>query len=273
MIVTSSWLQDQFVNLNIRIVDVRGKVQDTQPRYVPLPEEYEAGHIPGAVFVDWTRDIVDLDDPVPVNVAGPEKFRTLMESLGIGDETFVVTYDDHNSMFAGRLAWALRYYGHDKVAVLDGGFKNWKLEGRMIETNVPAQTFPSAKFTPKIRKELRKTADEVQERSSDVLLIDGRKPEVYAKGFIPGAHNVPHPNLIDPVTGKFLPGEELKRAFQVAGIDVEHLPEKIIVYCNGGVSATVPLTALEILGKSDVSLYDGSWNEWGKDPLRAKKEI
>ncbi|BDA78607.1 sulfurtransferase [Leptospira kobayashii] len=271
MIVSTDWLFSQLGNADVRIVDIRGRVETSEPRYHAEKDAYQKEHIPGAVFVDWTKDIVDLDDPVPVNIAPSKKFKSLMESLGIGENRLVVAYDDHNSMFAGRLAWALRYYGHENVKILDGGFRLWKLEGRPVNSEIPS--YPKANFIPNIRTQLRLTADEVQFRSSDTLLIDARRPEVYANGFIPGAVNLPHPTLIDPETGKFHPVEQLKKAFADAGIDSEKLPQKIMLYCNGGASATVPLTALALLGRKDANLYDGSWNEWGKDPNRPKGKI
>lgn len=268
MIVSSDWLFERLQDPNLRIVDIRGRVEATEPRYHAEPELYAEEHIPGAVFVDWTKDIVDLDDPVPVNIASPEKFSGLLEALGIGNNTIVVAYDDHNHMFAGRLIWALRYYGHENAKVLDGGFQNWKREGKPVDSVVP--NWPKAKFIPSIHPERRVNADEVESRSTDTLLLDARRPEVFAKGHIPGAINLPHPTLTDPSTGKFLSIGSLKQSLRNAGIDPDRLPEKIISYCNGGASATVVLTALALLGREDIPLYDGSWNEWGKDPKRPK---
>ncbi|WP_411822444.1 sulfurtransferase [Leptospira sp. 'Mane'] len=268
MIVSTDWLFSQLGNTKIRIVDIRGRVENSEPRYHAEKDAYLKEHIPGAVFVDWTRDIVDLDDPVPVNIAPSGKFKALMENLGISNDTLVIAYDDHNTMFAGRLAWALRYFGHENVKILDGGFKSWKLEGRVVDSEIP--TFPKGNFTPQIHTRLRLTADEVESRPPGTLLIDARRPEVFAKGYIPGAVNLPHPTLIDEETGKFHPIPQLKKAFSDVGIDTDNLPEKVMLYCNGGASATVPLTALTLLGKKDANLYDGSWNEWGKDPGRPK---
>lgn len=269
MIVDSDWLLSHLDDPKVRIVDIRGRVEATEPRYHAEPELYALEHIPGAVFVDWTKDIVDLEDPVPVNIAGIRKFSDLMETLGIDNDTFVVAYDDHNTMFAGRLVWALRYYGHSKAAILDGGFQNWKREGKPVSSEIPR--FAKTVFQAEPHPELKRSADDVQFRSTDTLLIDARRPEVFAKGHIPGAINLPHPTLTDSKTGKYLSLKELKESFRSAGLDPDRLPEKIISYCNGGASATVVLTALSLLGREDVPLYDGSWNEWGKDPKRPKE--
>jgi thiosulfate/3-mercaptopyruvate sulfurtransferase len=287
--VSTEWLAANLGAPGVRIIDVRGKVlpPGSTPRYVPKRDEYDAAHIPGARFVDWTTDIVDTSDPVPVQVAPPDVFATKMRDLAIDDGTLVVAYDDYRHIFAGRLAWALRYYGHDAVRLLDGGWDRWVAEGRPTTREVPGPSAgaPAATFTPRQRPALRRTADEVSAAlgRDDVLLLDARPAEQYAgaasaaarSGHIPGARNVPYPSLIDASTGTFLPPEELARAFASAGIDVARLPREVVVYCNGGVSCTVPLNALRILGRDDVAVYDGSWNEWGNDgsrPIRSGRE-
>jgi thiosulfate/3-mercaptopyruvate sulfurtransferase len=279
--VSTEWLARHAGEPGVRVVDVRGKVlpPGSDPRYVPKREEYEAAHVPGAVFVDWTRDIVDRSDPVPVQIAPPDVFAAKMSELGIGDDTLVVAYDDYNHMFAGRLAWALRYYGHDAVRVLDGGWPRWVAEGR--PTSSEASEPRSERFMPRPRPSLRRTADEVAAAllRDDVLLLDARPADQYAgassaaarAGHIPGARNVPYARLIDTSSGRFLPEKDLARIFAEAGVDIARLPRDVVVYCNGGVSATVPLNALRILGRDDVALYDGSWNEWGNDPSRPIK--
>jgi thiosulfate/3-mercaptopyruvate sulfurtransferase len=135
-----------------------------------------------------------------------------------------------------------------------------------------------ALFTARARPALRCSADEVAADigKDDVLVIDARPPEQYEgkvsaarrAGHIPGARSVHYGKLVDPATGKFRSAGELVRSFAEAGIDVGSLPSKVVVYCNGGVSCTVPLQALQMLGRSDVSVYDGSWNEWGNDERR-----
>jgi thiosulfate/3-mercaptopyruvate sulfurtransferase len=291
-VVSTEWLASRLGQPGLRVVDVRGKVLPPghSPRYLAKCAEYAAAHIPGAVFVDWTRDIVDEQDPIPVQIAPRDMFARTMEALGIGDDTSVVAYDDYDHIFAGRLAWALRYYGHDDVAVLDGGWSRWVAEGRPTTSDVPAQPPPAArvpdgsssslaaKFTPRPRAGLRRTAEQVAGAldRDDVLLVDARPPEQYdgrasaaaRAGHIPGARNVPYASLIDAASGTFLPPAELAKAFADAGIDVSHLPREVVVYCNGGVSCTVPLQALAMLGRDDVAVYDGSWNEWGNDPKR-----
>ncbi len=274
--VSTEWLAAHLGDPDVRVVDVRGKVlpPGTKPRYLAKRGEYDAGHIPGAVFVDWTRDIIDPSDPVPMQVAAPGPFAARMGELGIGDDALVVAYDDYDHIFAGRLAWALRYYGHEAVRVLDGGWARWLAEGRPISAD--ARPLDPAVFTARPRLSLRRTAAEVAGvlGRPEVVLIDARPADQYAgvvtaaarAGHIPGALNVPYARLVDATTGRFLPSEDLARVFRDSGVDVTHLPREVIVYCNGGVSCTVPLNALRLLGRDDVAVYDGSWNEWGEDP-------
>ena len=278
VVVSTEWLAAHLGAPDLRVVDIRGKIlpPGSSPRYLPKRAEYDAAHVPGAVFVDWTRDIVDPSDPVPVQIAGPDAFAARMGELGIGDGTLVVAYDDYDHVLSGRIDWALRYYGHDAVRILDGGWSRWTAEGRPASSEVPAPA--PARFTARPRAALRRTADEVMRGlgSPDVLLLDARAPDQYSGavsaagrgGHIPGAHNVHYARMIDTETGRFLPAGELARVFAEAGVDLNRLPSELVVYCNGGVSCTVPLAALRLLGRDDVAVYDGSWNEWGNDPQR-----
>jgi thiosulfate/3-mercaptopyruvate sulfurtransferase len=276
-LVSSEWLAEHLSA--VRVVDVRGKVlppDAPKPRYQPKRVDYEASHVPGAVFVDWTRDIVDLDDPIPAQIAPPERFARAMEALGIGDDTPVVAYDDYSSMFAGRLAWALRYYGHERVRVLDGGWALWLSEGRPITADT--DVYRASHFTPRANAALKRTADEVAAAiGRGALLIDARAPAQFEgkasaasrAGHIPGAKNVHYAKLIDPATGRLVSKDQVKKVFAEAGIDLERLPAEVVCYCNGGVSATVPRMAIAVAtGRDDIAIYDGSWNEWGNDPSR-----
>src|ERR671933_2536401 len=178
-LVTTSWLAGHLEDPAIRVVDIRGYVRKTslgegrqRAEYLGAREEYDEAHIPGAVYVDWTRDIVDPDDPVPVQVAPPGRFARLMGSLGIGDDACVVVYDHAGGQFATRLWWALTYYGHDKASVLDGGWRKWIAEGRQATSEIP-DPGPAA-FTPRPRPEWRKSAQDVlaASESGGVFILD-----------------------------------------------------------------------------------------------------
>jgi thiosulfate/3-mercaptopyruvate sulfurtransferase len=274
-LVTTDWLEAHLGDPDLRVVDIRGYVT-TRPvgpgveeaTYRGAPEEYRAGHIPGAVFVDWTRDIVDPDDPVPAQVAPASRFAEAMAGRGVGDGTRVVAVDHMGGQFATRLWWALRYYGHDPVAVLDGGWNRWVEEGRPVETAevVP----PRAEFHPRPRPELRATAEQVLARLGEpgLQLIDARDPAQFSGakrrgprgGHIPGALNLPREAFFAE-GGGFLPPDEVRRRVEALGIRPDR---PTIAYCNGGVAATVVLFNLARLGYPRLTNYDGSWNEWGR---------
>jgi thiosulfate/3-mercaptopyruvate sulfurtransferase len=270
----SSWLAAHLQDPDLRLVDMRGAVRVAardgvqHAEYVGLPDAYEAGHIPGAVFLNWTTDIVDAADPVPAQVAPPERIAAVLGAAGIGDQTTVVAYDDHpSSQFATRLWWVLRYYGHDKVQVLDGGWPRWQREGYPSSTERPS--YPAAAFTPRMRGEWRATAEQVLATLGrpEVTLVDARDQAQYTGtvrrgprgGHIPGAVNLPREAVVDD-SGCYRGDRELRQAVEALDLRPE---QQIVAYCNGGVAATSVLFALSLLDYPRLSNYDGSWNEWG----------
>ena len=277
-LVQTAWLQGYLQDTNIRVVDIRGYVKKKdlgdgrqKAEYLAAREEYEESHIPGAVYVDWTRDIVDPDNPVPAQVAPPDRFAALMESLGIGDDTHIIVYDHTGGQFATRLWWALTYYGHEKVSVLDGGWKKWTAEDLPTTGEIPQPGH--ATFTPKPQPRWRTDAEAVLAASEDddTLVLDARDRGQYTGdvvrgegrgGHVPGAEHLYADSLFDPESGTFLSDKELEERLREAGVP-EDKEESVVAYCNGGVAATVPLFALHRLGYRNISNYDGSWNEWG----------
>jgi thiosulfate/3-mercaptopyruvate sulfurtransferase len=279
-LVETSWLAEHLDDPQVRIVDMRGYVR-TVPRkgveglqdatYTGARDEYERGHIPGAVYLDWTKDIVDLEDDVEAQIAPHEQFAEVMGRLGIGDQHLVVAYDTHPaSQFATRLWWALNYYGHKQVVVLNGGLPKWQHEQRPLESAIP--TYPPTKFTAFVQPELRATAEDVLALlgQQGVKIIDARDNGQYTgkiargegrRGHIPGAINLPREELIDPKTGTFRSNEELQRSFTTINVSPD---QHVIAYCNGGVAATTVLFSLAMLGYPQLTNYDGSWNEWGE---------
>ncbi|MBE3560710.1 MAG: sulfurtransferase [Ktedonobacteraceae bacterium] len=278
-LVETSWLAEHLNDATVRIVDMRGYVRTVErdgvqdATYVGAPEEYEQGHIPGAVYIDWSKDIVDPDDSVEAQIAPPERFAEVLGRLGIGDQHLVVAYDAHPaSQFATRLWWALNYYGHPQVVVLNGGFLKWQRENRPLESAIPS--YPRATFTPRVQPRLRATAEDVLRLlgQQGIRLIDVRDTGQYTgsvrrghgrAGRIPGAINLPREELIDPASGTFKSSEELQHVFSAAGISPD---QQVVAYCNGGVAATTVLFSLAMLGYPDLTNYDGSWNEWGSRP-------
>lgn len=272
-LVTTDWLAEHWQDDNLRIVDIRGRViaaDQPLPHYFAHRAEYTAAHIPGAVFVDWTSDIVE-EQTHSMYVANPARYAALMSQLGIGDDTFVVAYDDAGGMFAARLWWTLNYYGHSQAAILDGGWQKWTAENRPVTAEVP-QVAPLV-FTPRVNPAWRRTGDDVAGRDTAAQLMDVRTPAEFSgeasratrAGHIPGAINVPRNVLLNP-DGTMLPPAELRVRFAEAGIQLD-APETI-VYCNGGVSASYGMLALHLAGANAVTVYDGSWKEWGNNPNR-----
>lgn len=279
-LVETDWLDAHLNDPNVRVVDIRGSVppvpaendkddKDAGLGYESSFDEYAAEHIPGALYLDWTRDIVDLDDPVAVQVARQKQFAETMRHAGIGDQDLVVAYDTHPaSTFATRLWWALRYYGHAKVVVLNGGLNKWKREGRPVQQG--PVTYPEADFTAHRHPGMRSTVDDVIEvlDRRNAVLVDARDPGQYTgtvvrpgnrSGHIPGAINIPREDLVDLTTGTWRPTEELSRIFAAADL-AQDTP--VVTYCNGGVAAASVMFGLAMAGHPQVSNYDGSWNEW-----------
>ena len=259
-----------------RLIDMRGYVRtETAPdgtqtaQYMGAREEYAAGHLPGAVYLDWTRDIVDEDDPVAAQVAPPEKLARVLGAAGIGNRTPVVVYDNHPaSQFATRLWWVLRYAGHTDVRVLNGGWAKWTREGRPVTTEIPVVA--PAEFTPQMQTALRAQAEDVLHGigSPNVTLLDARDEGQYTGrirrgsrgGHIPSARNLAREAFFT-AEGTFKSPEELQQIAEAQGV----VPDKqVVAYCNGGVAATSVLFALSMLGFPRLTNYDGSWNEWAE---------
>ncbi len=275
ILVSTDWLGAHLDDFNLRIVDIRGHVlpaTEPPPHYFNHRSDYEASHIPGAVFVDWVYEITDPDDPRHAQIAKPERYAAVMRRLGIGSNTRVVAYDDAGGLFAARLWWSLKYYGHDQVVVLDGGWNKWTAEERPMTNAIPK--IEPARFTPHANPALRRTSDDVLAAlGSTTQLLDVRTRDEFTgkasrskrKGHIPGAVNVPRQAMIAP-DSTVLPREQLRQLFINAGID-ESAPE-IVTYCNGGVSASFGLMALHLAGFRSLANYDGSWKDWGNDDTK-----
>jgi thiosulfate/3-mercaptopyruvate sulfurtransferase len=274
-LVTPEWLASRLHHPGIQVVDIRGYVKTEDlgegrqhAEYVGARDEYEREHISGSVFVDWTTDIVDLDDEVKAQLAPAEQFGAAMSSRGVGNDTDVVVVDHTGGHFATRLWWALRYYGHDRVAVLDGGFNRWKSLGLPLTDAAPEvqrRTF-SARERPSLRVEAEDLLARAGERSN--LIIDARDPAQYLGairrgergGHIPTAINIPAKSLVND-DGTWKTDDELRKVLGASGVRAD-VP--VVAYCNGGVTATGILFALDRIGHEAWANYDGSWNEWGE---------
>ena len=272
ILVETDWLEAHLHDPNLRVVDLRGIIRPPdapKPWYLPQADAYAQSHVPGGVFVDWTRDIVELDAPYAMAIASPSRFAALMGRLGIGDPHLVVIYDDTGHI-APRLWWALNYYGHSATRVLNGGWKKWVAEGRPVTAELPA--YPRATFTVRIQPEWRASMDEVRRALGDSgrALLDCRSPREFRgemgrgerKGRIPGAVNLPSVGLLEGPHQTWKAPEELRRLFEGAGLQAD---QPVIAYCNAGVSASVGLLGLRLAGFTRSANFAGSWYEWERD--------
>ena len=236
--------------------------------------EYEREHIPGAAFADIAGALSDPDSPFPFTLPSAERFASAAAGLGIGDGTHVVVYAQASPMWATRLWWQLRYYGFDAVSVLDGGLPAWKASGLAL-SDTPAE-YPPATFLARPRSGWVASRSEIETivaaQGAAACLVNALTPSVFRRegpssysrpGRIPSSVNAPWTALIDPDTNRFRSAPELRQALEAAGALGER---PVIAYCGGGISATVDLFALWLLGRDDARLYDGSLTEWTRDP-------
>jgi len=268
-LVSTDWLFEHLGDPDVRIIDCRWYLRPFDTRCGD--DEYRAGHIPGAVHLRWDTDLADPDRPASM-LAPPDRFATAMGAAGVGDDSFVVTYDDHHVPVAARVWWSLRVYGHDRVAVLDGGVSRWRAEGRPISAG--PETPAPATFTPRRRPELYATKDQVLAAVDDPAggqLIDARMDSAWdaAGGHIPGATRLTGIGFLADGE-RWMSPEATRRRIADAGL--AGAPDRpVIAYCGGGVAATGTALAFRLAGLPDVAVYDGSWGEWELDPTTPKE--
>jgi thiosulfate/3-mercaptopyruvate sulfurtransferase len=264
-VVSTAWLEAYLGDAGLRVVDATW--------YMPHLErdarrDFHDAHVPGAVFFD-IDDIAHHDTTLPHMLPTAERFARMVGALGIGSGDRVVAYGARNLIASARAWWMLRAFGHEQVAVLDGGFPRWKAERRPVESG--ARTPRPAEFRASLRPELVADLDHMRAnlvtRSQQV--VDARSVGRFVgteaeprpglrPGHIPGSLNLPYDRLF--VEGGLLPQDDLRSVFQRAGVDL-HRP--VIATCGSGVSACVLGLGLYVLGRKDAAVYDGSWTEWG----------
>lgn len=265
VLVSTDWVAEHLNDPNVRLVESN---ED--------PLVYPAGHIPGAVEVDWTRD---LNDQVRRDYLGREGFEALAQKIGITAETTVVFYGDKNNWWACYAFWVFQLFGHTNARVMDGGSLKWKKEGRPLDRQVPS--FDATDYAAAERDDhtIRAFRDQVLEHvEANRRLVDVRSPEEFSGermhmpdypnegalrgGHIPGASNVPWARAIDPEDGSFKDAEALRAIYETEqGLSKG---DDLVIYCRIGERSSHTWFVLTyLLGYDNARNYDGSWTEWG----------
>lgn len=264
--VAADWLAEHVNDSQIQIIDARMAPPGQEHR--DLGAEYRAGHLPGAVFFD-IEALSDHTSPLPHMMPRPEAFAVAMRELGIDSDKHLVVYDEGNLFSAPRAWWMLRTFGVENVSILAGGLAGWQRDELLLETGgvkLPEGDFDVA-FAPQNVKRLTDVL--VASHEGNIQIVDARPaPRFRAeadeprpglkRGHIPGARNVPWGDVV--INGELKTTDELEAIFKRQGVDI-HAP--IIATCGSGVTAAVVVLALATLNAPDVTLYDGSWSEWG----------
>jgi thiosulfate/3-mercaptopyruvate sulfurtransferase len=275
-LVQTDWLAAHLAEPDLRIYECTTYLRPAEPgEPVPYhPEagyaDYEAGHIPGAGFLDLPGELSRQDTPVHFMMLPAEKFAEVMGRHGVGEGTRLVLYSRDRAMWATRAWWMLHVMGCE-AAVLDGGFEKWVAEGRPLSAE-PCR-YPPATFRPRPRPGLMLDKEAVLGAIGDpsACLVNtlsapdfqGEEPSRYGRpGRIPGSVNLPWPDLTDPDSGTFIPLEQARS--RLAAIGAEQA-DRVVCYCGGGISATEALFLLHRLGHDDLALYDASMAEWARD--------
>jgi thiosulfate/3-mercaptopyruvate sulfurtransferase len=265
-VVSTAWLADRLGDSDLRILDATW--------YLPhlgrdAQAEYRQAHVPGAVYFDIDA-VADRRLGLPHMLPDAATFGEAVGALGVGDGDRVVVYGGKHMIASARVWWTFRAFGHDRVAVLDGGFPRWREEGRPVESGAasPMRRRFMARYRPELVTALEDVRRNVEARTAQVVdarsagRFAGTEPEPrpgLRSGRIPGSLNLSYDRLFR-ADGALLPAGDLRRVFEDARVD---LSRPVATTCGSGVSACVLALGLHLAGRPDVSVYDGSWAEWG----------
>ncbi len=267
-LVSAEWLKENIGRDDVAVLDASW--------YLPAQNrdpiaEFAEGHIPGAQFFHIDQ-IADKNTELPHMIPSTEDFAEAVGGLGIGNDHQVIVYDGMGLQSAARAWWMFKVFGHQRVAVLDGGLPAWKESGGKTEAAAAPPT-PAA-FEATLRPEIVHSLDQINgalgQNTMQVLdargarRFDGSEPEPRAgtrSGHIPGSLSLPFTTLLEPGTMKMKPLAELKSAIDAAGIK-KGTP--IVTTCGSGITACILSLSLQLVGRTDVAVYDGSWTEWGR---------
>ena len=266
-LVSTDWLAAHLGDAHVRVLDSSFK----QPGVTPTARaDYDAGHIPGAVFFD-IDDVAEPGTSLPHMIPSAGRFAEKMAERGIGNDDMVIVYDANGLSSAARAWWLLRLFGHDNVALLDGGLPKWKAEGRPLDSAppiIPERRF-TARFDPVLVRDKTAILASVESRREQVVdaraagRFDGTAEETWPgrrRGHIPGSRNLPFDHVTDPQTKQLRSADDLRALFASAGITFER---PVVASCGSGVTACALAFAAYLIGHERVAVYDGSWSEWG----------
>lgn len=277
-LISTAELENELGQPNLRIFDCTTRLEYLPPgsdapyNVVPGRDTFEAGHVPGAGFLDLQGEFSDPNTRLRFMMPATAQLEAAFGRHGVGNDSFVVLYSIGTAMWATRFWWMLKSLGFDHVAVLDGGLDKWKAEGRPLESG-PAKGYPPAKFTARPREGYFVDKDDVLAASGkrNTIVVNalneqlhkGLEPSRYGRpGHIPGSCNVSAATLVDPATKAFVPLADAERKFASQGFSRD---KRVVAYCGGGISATIDLFMLHRLGYDKLTLYDGSMGEWATD--------
>lgn len=274
-IVSTAWLAEHLTDPDLRVFDCTTYLLYETGTGRPYRVEsgradYDRGHIPGAAFIDLQADLSDSTAKTNFMMPPLEEVTRRFAALGVGDRTRVVLYSRKATQWATRVWWMLRAIGFDNAAILDGGYDAWAAEGRATET--VARVYAGEVLTARPRPHLFVGKHEMQSAIGDARacsinalapdLHSGANPRYGRPGRIPGSVNVPAMNLQDPKMFTLRPAAEVARIFADVGADTS---KRILIYCGGGIAATLDAFLLHQLGYTDLAVYDASMSEWAKD--------
>ena len=273
-LVSTGWLADHLHDPDLRLFDVTVHLRPSERgpyQVVPGGADYEAGHIPGAAFLDLARDLSDARSELAFTLPPLADLTRALSAAGVGNGTKVVAYSSPSPIWATRLWWMLRASGFDQAAVLDGGLAKWRAEGRPVELG--DHRHASAALSLRANPHAWADKSEVLAAIGDgeVCTLNALSAAVHSgeldahygrKGHIKGSRNSPYARLLE-ADGTWRSDADLRPLFD----SVEALgSRRVICYCGGGISATMNALALTRLGHADVAVYDGSMSEWSRDP-------
>lgn len=253
---------------HVSIIDVRG-AWSPEPR--ACRDDFDQGHIPGAIFLDWTKDFLEQGKPPGIaSVSTVDEAANSFKRCGINGDCLVVVYDDYHHMFAGRIWWAMRYFGFANVSVLNGGWSHWKSQSLPVSKD-SAEVLPG-NYTPALSPQLRLDLDSFIRTKDSICALDGRgensflgEPDNPKSGHIPGTINMPFSLFLDERTGLFKEPDVITAILDLAVANWR--TRDIVVSCGSGYSATVPMIALLTVGKFS-TLFDESFAVWKQDETR-----